>query len=167
MSVPNQAERPVPSSQWMSGLSEADRNTLKERVLLVQSWIDGFAKALGKRRPPKARIAETFTYYAPWANIVAVPARTLLDLDERLLRIVVAHQCGRFNRRWASLLSRSDVARLGEGILADRMAMRLTGASLDDLDAAVRAIAKCEDGWECADADEYIALRRKLLRLTA
>ncbi|WP_156173982.1 hypothetical protein [Cupriavidus basilensis] len=154
----------VRSSDWVSGLSADQKNRLLQKLKLAQSWIDSFTVALGKRKPPKARIAEHYIAYAPFSNTISVPARMLMEADERLLRIAVAHECGHFRRRWSSLLSRSDIARAGEEFLADRIAMRLTGASLDELVAALLEIATFEPGSKGCDA-EQLADRRKLHEL--
>ncbi|HEY0820812.1 MAG TPA: hypothetical protein VGD46_18635 [Rhizobacter sp.] len=95
-----------------------------------------------------------------------MPARTLLEAPERWLRIAVAHECGHFQRRWISLFARSELARLHEEVQADRVALQLTGATLDELDAAVRAIAQFEPGWDEDTAAAYLGLRRQLLRTT-
>lgn len=155
----------VPLSQWVNDLPQAQRDRLLVQIKMVQSWVNDFAQALGKRRAPKARITDHVLYYAPWSNVVAVPAKMLLEADARLLRIAVAHECGHFNRRWISLFSRSAFSRLREEIQADRVAMALTGATLDDLDTVVRELADYEEYWSSEALDAYIAQRRSLLQL--
>ncbi|WP_454727936.1 MULTISPECIES: hypothetical protein [Cupriavidus] len=153
--------------QWVNALTPPERDALLVRVRAVQGWVDDFAKALGKRRAPQVRLTLDYLYYAPWRNRICVPARILMQAQERLLRIAVAHECGHFKRRWASLLSRSAFSRMGEEVLADRVAMQLTDASLDELDAAVREIARFEHGWDAATTGEYLALRLQRLRAGA
>jgi len=153
----------VPLSQWVDELPQEQQDRLLEKIKTVQLWVNEFAKTLGKRRTPKARITDGVLYYAPWSNVIAVPVTMLLEADVRLLRIAIAHECGHFNRRWISLLSRTDFARLCEEIQADRVAMALTGASLDDLDAVIRHLADYEEPWPSGALETYIAHRRTLL----
>lgn len=154
----------VPFAQWINELSQSQRDRLVEKIAMVQSWVNDFTQMLGKRRAPKARITDRCMYYAPWSNVIAIPATTLLEADDRLLRIAVAHECGHFSRRWISLLSRSEFARLCEEVHADRVAMALTGATLDDLDAVVRQISGYEDNWSPEALGAYIEQRRSLLQ---
>lgn len=56
-------------------------------------------------------------------------------------------------------------SRLREEIQADRVAMALTGATLDDLDTVVRELADYEEYWSSEALDAYIAQRRSLLQL--
>lgn len=154
----------VPLSQWVNDLPQAQRDRLLEQIKIVQSWVNDFAQVLGKKRAPKARITDRVLYYAPWSNVIAVPAKMLLEADGRLLRIAVAHECGHFSRRWISLFSRSDFSRLCEEIQADRVAMALTGATLDDLDTVVRQLADYEENWSSEALETYIEQRRSLLQ---
>lgn len=157
----------VPLSQWVNELPQEQQNRLLEKIKAVQLWITDFAQTLGKRRAPRARITDSVLYYAPWSNVIAVPVTMLLEADDRLLRIAIAHECGHFNRRWLSLFSRTDFARLCEEIQADRVAMVLTGASLDDLDAVIRHLADYETSWPSGALEAYIAKRRTLLEAAA
>lgn len=157
-----EALKPVPSSQWISGLSKAERDALIAKVGLVQSWIDDFARVLGKWQAPKARITETEVCYARWPNFIGVPAQALLYADERLLRIAVAHEFGHFTRRWVSWLSRSEFAKIDEEIKADRAAMALTGASYAELEASIVEICKFQGDMEGLTLDEHLAFRRAL-----
>lgn len=150
--------------QWINDLSQDQRDKLIEKIKIAQSWINEFALALGKRRAPEARIGNGCMYYAPWSNVIAIPAKTLLGADDRLLRIAVAHECGHFSRRWISLFSRTKFARQCEEVHADRVAMTLTGATLDDLDAVIRQLVGYEGHWPSEALDAYIEHRRLLLQ---
>lgn len=154
----------VSLAQWINEQPQALRDQLLEQINLVQSWINEFARALGKKRAPKARITDHALFYAPWSNVIAIPAKMLLEADGRQLRIAVAHECGHFSRRWKSLFSRTDFARLCEEVHADRVAMALTGATLDDLDAVVRQLAGYEESWSPEALETYVDQRRSLLQ---
>lgn len=96
---------------WINDLPQSERDRIVEKIHLVQSWVDEFADALGKKKPPAVRITEKNLYYAPLSNHLCVPTRLLMELDDPLLRIVVAHECGHYNRRWVSLLAWTPMAR--------------------------------------------------------
>lgn len=154
------------SSEWVAQMTQAQQELLLAKRLKVQAWVDHFASAMGRRRPPQVRIAPAYSYYDPIRNAVCIPAQTMWLLDDRLLWILVAHECGHFYRRWRLFLSNfSAVAREGEELIADRIAMKLTGATMDDLVACYKAAASLEGGFEGMNLNEQLDLRRKLMAM--
>lgn len=150
-------------ADWINGLPQSERDRIVEKIHLVQSWVDEFADVLGKKKPPAVRITEKNLYYAPLSNHLCVPTRALMELNDQLLRIVVAHECGHFNRRWVSLLAWTPTARLLEEIRADKLAMGLAGATKAELACSIRAAAKYEHESCELQLNDYIDLRLKLL----
>lgn len=155
----------IRSSELFGQLSEAEKERLIARVRCVQEWIRGYAAVLGKWWPPKARIAETTTFYSPLGNQIAVTARALLEVDERSLRIVVAHEMGHFTRRWRLPFVRSEFALLTEERIADRVAMELTGATFDEIADAAKALAAVEGGFEGLPLETYLEYRRLIAEM--
>lgn len=155
------------SIRWLNALSADQRAALVAKLDLVQRWIDELAIAYaGRRRKPAAKISLTFCFYSPWKNAIAIPGPTLIGLDDRLLRLIVAHEFGHFLHRWRLPFVRTEFGRLREELFADQFAIQATRASLDDLDAAVLGVAQFEGGWEGGEAARYLATRRKLFVMT-
>ncbi|CAG9184097.1 M48 family metalloprotease [Cupriavidus pampae] len=154
------------SAQWVDTLSKAEQQAVIDKYRIVQSWIHDFAAQLGRRRGPTLKISHYRSYYHRWRNVIAVPARTLMLADERLLRILLAHECGHFARRWISMLALTERAYQREEMLADQAAMRLTVATQAELDAAVREIARLEEEMDSDELEAYIAIRRRLQQPT-
>lgn len=148
------------SRAYIDQLPAAAQDQLLGRLRTVEGWVMEYSRALGKRTPPRVKIAMKFTAYRPVSNVIVIPARLLMEADQKLLRIVVAHECGHFKRRWPSLFSWTTVARLKEEIRADRIAMTLTGASLDEW---VKSLQEVADVEACSMDDELTKLRRQVL----
>ena len=153
-------------ADWINGLPQSERDRIVEKIHHVQSWVDEFADALGKKSPPAVRITEKNLYYAPLSNHLCVPTRLLMELDDPLLRIVVAHECGHYNRRWVSLLAWTPMARLLEEMRADKLAIRLTGATKSELARSIRAAANYEHELGELQLSDYIDVRLKLLDIS-
>lgn len=147
---------------WINQLDETTRKRLVDRIHEVQSWVKEFCGALGKKSFAQVRMTLGEIYYGPWANRIGVPVRMLLEVDDKTLRIAVAHECAHCSRRWRLLLARSDWARLREEVYADKVAMQLTATTPDDLQASLRVILDYEP-VPGDDVDSYIETRLKLL----
>jgi hypothetical protein len=144
---------------------EVERQLL-QRIHLVQVWVAAFAASLGKRRPPriKTQLSPGHVYYAPVENILKVPSRHLLTLSDLHLRMAVAHEMGHFSRRWPSLFAWTLTRRLDEEVHADRRAIELTGASVDEWASSILAVAAIEEPGEPHEQDFIFQARKKLLQ---
>jgi hypothetical protein len=154
-----------PSSRLsIQALSAQDKIVLDQRLCLIQSWVNEFAAALGKRRPPTLRLAGSYIHYIPFSNELVVPVRAALELEANPLRLAIAHECGHFGRRWKCLGARSEIARLWEEVAADQIAATLTGADDADLEATIRSIVMLEGDFDGDDLDTYMEMRLQMLR---
>lgn len=137
---------------------------------LVQAYLNDCIKRLGRGTPPQAVIGGTFVSYSPLPHVVRVPRCFVQEMGDRELQIVLAHEVGHASRRWRSLFtlfSRSDLRRLREELLADLVAFRLTGATVLEFEASMRAAAALE-GESCPyngdELDAMVELRCGALR---
>lgn len=150
------------SAAWINQLDESSRERLIARIHEVQSWVRAFCAELGKKSFAQVRMTYGELYYAPWANHICLPARMLLEVEDSVLRIAVAHECAHCSRRWKLLLARSEWLRLREEVYADRVAMQLTRCTMGDLDAALRVALEYEPVPE-ENLERYIKIRLMLL----
>lgn len=157
------------SVELVESMTEAEVENLMSRLKLVQSWVDEFGRAVSVHKTPRVRIAHSCVHYGPISHTVGVPAHHLVTLDLVNLRLVVAHEFGHSLRRWPSLFSWTTFARMKEEVRADRAAIRLTGASIDAWETAVRAVMQIEHTDEIGSPDDALnelTLRRKCLEVS-
>ena len=127
----------------------------------LKDWVFEFAKSLGKSKPPQVCIGPVLCYL-PLENAIVVPS-AMLCVDVRLLRLAIAHECGHYNRRWISMFAKSDMAKLAEEALADKVSLALTGESPDILRQSIKATAQYEFTGNATELDTYIDDRLSVL----
>lgn len=157
------------SVELVESMTEAEVENLMTRLKLVQSWIDDFGRAVGMRKAPMVRIANSFVHYSPLTHIVGVPAHHLVNLDAKNLRLIVAHEFGHSLRRWPSLFAWTAFARMKEEVRADRVAIRLTGTSIDAWEASVMSVIQIEHAHTSDSTDDALrelSIRRKCLEVS-
>lgn len=135
---------------------------LLQRLQLVEAWLAEWFTSGQARRKPRLK-AGVNAQYGPISNEIGISPRLLADLSEEHLKIVVGHEVGHSERRWASMLAWSITAKLEEEMHADRHALRLAEATPAEWERAMAAVASLEES-RSLDGDLGFEIRSKLLR---
>jgi len=154
---------PALSTAPIDSLTASETAALLQRRAEVDAWMQDVCQRWRLRRPRLLIALAPYVSYAPFSNAIAVPPDQLMQLEADDLRLVVAHELGHAQRRWASTAAWTAVAKIKEEIRADRFALELTGSGIEQWTRVMRITAALE-GHEFDEQEVEFTIRLRAIQ---
>lgn len=138
-------------------LARQEVQASKERESWAANELKLLAQAAGLKKVPSFGVANSGAHYSPLRHRICVSRAYLSRLSNEDLRLILAHEVGHAARRWRTLLCAGAV---GEEIMADRIAVQITGYTPSQWANAVQASMLVEPGQ---DVSPQLAERASVL----